>query len=59
MNKVIYLLGAGASYGSREKGTEKIERGVPLVNELSSTIDQLCDELESIKKHLGYLQIEN
>ena len=50
MNKVIYLLGAGASYGSREKGTEKIERGVPLVNELSSTIDQLCDELESIKK---------
>jgi len=42
--KIIYLLGAGASYGTRENG--KLVRGVPVVNELENTIRQLIYDLE-------------
>ena len=47
MSKIVYLLGAGASYGEREKDDKGqeifgvIKRGVPIVSEFSKTIDQV------------------
>lgn len=46
MSKIVYLLGAGASYGSRNKKDGKdikgsIIRGVPIVNEFSAAIENL------------------
>jgi len=44
MSKVIYLIGAGASYGTRKKDDKgngiagAIERGVPIVNEFEASI---------------------
>lgn len=63
MSKVTYLLGAGASYGSREvlplplqpsmstdnaKPLKGIERGLPVLQEFSLAIEQLHGELENI-----------
>lgn len=44
MNKVVYLLGAGASYGKRsdthaESGISRIKEGLPVVNEINDEID--------------------
>ena len=46
MSEVVYLIGAGASYGQRGINREtgeiipgKIERGLPVVNQLESAID--------------------
>lgn len=44
MSKVVYLLGAGASYGKRnnalsELGVSRIIEGLPVVNEINSEID--------------------
>ena len=58
MSKIIYLLGAGASYGSREKETGKIERGVPVINEfvkcIGDTINTVNDDF--IKRELSWLK---
>ncbi len=45
MSKVTYLLGAGASYGSRNKETGWIERGLPIISEFPQALDQLIFEL--------------
>lgn len=51
MSKIIYLLGAGASYGERTKDANgkpisgRIERGLPVVNELEAAIDHLCTKI--------------
>ncbi|MCL2683150.1 MAG: hypothetical protein FWE63_06705 [Bacteroidales bacterium] len=53
--EIVYLLGAGASYGTRtkdEKGNDirgYIERGIPIVNELEDTIKILISELPQSK----------
>ena len=44
MSKVVYLLGAGASYGKRndavtESGVSRIIDGLPVVNEINDEID--------------------
>lgn len=43
MSKVTYLLGAGASYGSRDNS--KIIRGVPVISEFSNAIQELIDRM--------------
>lgn len=63
MSKVIYLLGAGASYGSREvlplslqpfmssddaKPLAGIGRGLPVLQEFSQAVEQLYSEIENI-----------
>jgi len=40
MSKIVYLLGAGASYGERDE-QKIILRGVPIVSEISDTIKQV------------------
>lgn len=53
MSKVIYLIGAGASYGQRGKDKHGhpmpgyIERGLPIVNQLEAAIEWYC---KSIRK---------
>ena len=48
MSKVVYLIGAGASYGERGRNSAgeiipgKIERGLPVVNQLESSIEWFC-----------------
>lgn len=39
MSKTIYYLGAGASYGRREKDTNKIVEGIPVVSEIPAEMD--------------------
>lgn len=64
MSEVVYLIGAGASYGQRGKSRTGevlpgcIERGLPVVNQLESAIDWYC---KSIKKpgSLGQLMDES
>lgn len=57
MSEVIYLIGAGASYGQRGRnkaGEEMpgyIERGLPIVNQLGPAIEWYCD---SIRKTDAY-----
>ncbi|MDD4000992.1 MAG: hypothetical protein PHX62_08915 [Bacilli bacterium] len=52
MNKIVYMLGAGASYGTREKNTDgsdvmgKVIRGVPIVSEISKSIDNLIIKID-------------
>lgn len=52
MSNVVYLIGAGASYGKREINSinkeeipGRIERGLPIVNQLESALDWYCREL--------------
>jgi len=51
MSKIVYLFGAGASYGERTKDSNgksisgRIERGLPIVNELETAIDCLCSKI--------------
>lgn len=54
MSEVVYLIGAGASYGQRVKDRisgavfpGRIERGLPIVSQLESAIDWYC---KSIRK---------
>ena len=53
MDKVIYLFGAGASYGSREQDKNgkdifgHIKRGLPVVNELEIAIDNYLSKFRS------------
>lgn len=53
MTKIVYLLGAGASYGERQKddrGQEEfgaVKRGVPIVSEFSKAIDQVIINIEN------------
>ncbi len=58
MSEVVYLIGAGASYGQRGKNREtgainpgKIERGLPVVNQLELAIDWY---LRTIRKTGSY-----
>lgn len=55
MSEVVYLLGAGASYGLRGKNPETgellpgcIERGLPIVNQLEQAIDWYCSTIQKI-----------
>ena len=50
MSKVVYLLGAGASYGKRndavtESGVSRIIEGLPVVNEINDEIDVVINWL--------------
>lgn len=52
MSKIIYLLGAGASFGEREINNNqpvfgKIKRGLPIVNELEAAIGYYLEQYES------------
>ncbi len=54
MSKVLYLLGAGASYGKRDlkepvNSINRIMEGLPIVNEISNEIDVVIYELENLK----------
>ncbi len=56
MSKVSYLLGAGASYGTRTKPTDEtfsslpnyISRGLPILQEFPYALEQLTAELEGV-----------
>lgn len=49
MSKVVYLLGAGASRGTRDEKDEKtILTGLPIVNEIEGELDMLLNLLGSI-----------
>lgn len=55
MSKVVYLIGAGASYGQRGKNRETgeempgdIVRGLPIVSQLEPAIDNLCKRIRKI-----------
>lgn len=48
MNKVVYLLGAGASYGKRsdastDSGKSRIIEGLPIVNEINDEIEAVIE----------------
>lgn len=51
MSKIVYLLGAGASYGTRRKNLNGLEiqgaivRGIPVVNELGQCIEDVLSNL--------------
>ncbi|MCL1625734.1 hypothetical protein [Bacteroides caecicola] len=47
MNKITYLLGAGASYGERSKSGEII-KGVPIISEFEKAIKFVIDSLINI-----------
>ena len=48
MSKIVYLLGAGASYGTRDKDNKKrILTGIPVVNEIKVELENLIDLLSS------------
>lgn len=60
MSKVVYLLGAGASYGKREKGQfltphgvqetscTFITEGIPIVNEIKSELKIIIEDLKNL-----------
>lgn len=49
MSKVIYLLGAGASFGTREKGIgSPIITGLPIVSEIGGELENIANLLVSI-----------
>lgn len=53
MSKVVYLIGAGASYGQRKKNNVgedipgEIVRGLPIVSELDVAIDLYCSSIST------------
>ena len=55
MSKIVYLFGAGASYGERyttnngQKRQGAIMRGFPIVNEFVNSIGYLISDIESTK----------
>lgn len=53
MSKVVYLMGAGASYGKRDKNQNNvITEGIPVVNEINNELKILLSDLEVyIKTH--------
>lgn len=49
MSKVVYLLGAGASFGTREKGTgSRILTGLPIVSEIGNELENIANLLASL-----------
>lgn len=49
MSKVVYLLGAGASYGTRENGTgSRILTGLPIVSEIGNELENIANLLASL-----------
>ena len=49
MGKVIYLLGAGASFGTREKGIgSPIVTGLPIVSEIEGELENMASLLASL-----------
>lgn len=49
MSKVVYLLGAGASYGTRENGIgSPIITGLPIVSEIGSELENIANLLASL-----------
>ncbi len=62
MSKVTYLLGAGASYGTRrvdEKGRTYFLRGLPVLSEMESAIDSLIPKNSSGKGDASQIRIPN
>ena len=59
MSEVIYLIGAGASYGQRGKNRNGeilpgyIERGLPVVNQLEPAIDWYCHSIQKVSSSGG------
>lgn len=51
MSKVTYLLGAGASFGQRDK-ENKILRGVPTICEFARELEDILNDIDEIKR--GY-----
>lgn len=49
MSKVVYLLGAGASFGTREKGVgSPIITGLPIVSEIEGELENMTNILSSV-----------
>lgn len=49
MNKVVYLLGAGASFGTRENGIgSPILTGLPIVSEIGGELERIASLLASL-----------
>lgn len=49
MSKVVYLLGAGASFGTRENGVgSPILTGLPIVREIEGELENMTNLLASI-----------
>lgn len=53
MAKIVYLLGAGASYGKRNENElptsiNKIEEGLPIVKEINNEIDVVVEWIKSV-----------
>ena len=49
MSKVVYLLGAGASFGTREKGVgSPVITGLPIVREVKGELENLTNILSSV-----------
>lgn len=49
MSKVVYLLGAGASFGTRENGIgSPIQTGLPIVREIEGELENMASLLASI-----------
>lgn len=62
MSKVTYLLGAGASYGTRgvdEKGRTHFLRGLPVLSEMESAIDSLIPKNSYGKGDASLIKIPN
>lgn len=45
MSKVVYLMGAGASYGTRAKNSSAILSGIPIVSEIPGELNNLANEI--------------
>ena len=61
MSKVVYLLGAGASYGKRNmdepvNSPKRIMEGLPVVNEICDELDVVINELKNVNtnKNIKY-----
>ena len=63
MSKVVYLLGAGASYGKRsevstDSGISRIIEGLPVVNEINDEIDAVTKWINSLESQVDTCQYE-
>ena len=57
MSKVVYLLGAGASFGTRENGIgSPIITGLPIVCEIGSELENMANLLASLSLNDKYLE---
>lgn len=56
MSKVVYLMGAGASYGTRDGATSAITSGIPVVSEIPSELSNWAKQISQYTwlEHASY-----